>query len=173
MCTCMSHKIETCLPSNHFVGVSKSRLFASSMRHLLVTEEKCSPCLGTHPVSKCSESNLFLLQGGNFRPGALSPKTRFLGMLPNFLSDMLCWGKNHRIEILQGDWCEFVHLVFFWLFWHLPNHCTGHLDQSMDGSDEAYTLQAESRCVQVCVIFGQKLALQEFLGKLGRFSGRN
>ena len=39
----------------------------------------------------------------------------------------------------------------------------------MDGSDEAYTLQAESRCVQVCVIFGQKLALQEFLGNSGDF----
>ena len=39
----------------------------------------------------------------------------------------------------------------------------------MDGSDEACTLQAESRCVQVCVIFCQKLTLQEFLGKLGRF----
>ena len=43
----------------------------------------------------------------------------------------------------------------------------------MDGSDEAYTLQAESQCVQVCVIFGQKLALPEFLGRLGRFSGIN
>ena len=46
------------------------------------------------------------------------------------------------------------------------------LDQSMDGSDEPCTLQAESRCVQVCVIFGQKLALQEFLGRLARFSGK-
>ena len=30
-----------------------------------------------------------------FARGPLSPKTRFLGMLPIFLSDVLCWCKNH------------------------------------------------------------------------------
>ena len=29
-----------------------------------------------------------------FARGPLSPKTRFLGMLPFFISDVLCWGKN-------------------------------------------------------------------------------
>ena len=32
----------------------------------------------------------------------------------------------------------------------------------MDGSDEPYTLQAESRCVQVCVIFGRSLLCKIF-----------
>ena len=39
----------------------------------------------------------------------------------------------------------------------------------MDGSDEAYTLQAESRCVQVCVIFGQKLLCKSFWADSGDF----
>ena len=114
------------------------------------------------------------LQFGNFRPGASFTQNTFSGHATDFFIRRDVLGqKSSILKNLHGNWCEYVFLVFFWLFWHLPKHCTGHLGQSMDGSDEAYTLQAESRYVQVCVIFGQKLALQEFLGRLGRFSGRS
>ena len=94
----------------------------------------------------------------------------FSGHATDFFIRRVVLGQESSIlKNLLGNWCDFFLLAFFWLFWHLPKHCTGHLDQSMDGSDEAYTLQAESRCVQVCVIFCQKLTLQEFLGRLGRF----
>ena len=39
--------------------------------------------------------NSFWLPLVTFARGPLSPKTRFLGMLPIFLSDVLCWCKNH------------------------------------------------------------------------------
>ena len=72
---------------------------------------------------------------GNFRPGPLSPKPRFLGMRPVFLSDVLCWGKNHpywkicrEIDVnLSLSFLLICLTVFISSIGHLPKHCTGHL----------------------------------------------
>ena len=55
-----------------------------------------------------------------FARGPLSPKTRFLGMLPIFLSDVLCWCKNHpywkicrEIDVNLSFWCFFDYFDIF------------------------------------------------------------
>ena len=55
-----------------------------------------------------------------FARGPLSPKTRFLGMLPIFLSDMLRWGKSHpywkicrEIDVNLSFWCSFDYFDIF------------------------------------------------------------